>query len=111
MRKRVSYLNEKNSNHKYIKHFNPDISVLDKECRDLFEFNAGEGNENFNDFLFGVNIFDKNNNYHTDKIYIHQLERDHLDYVARQLEFLSKLQLVSITEANQNTPNDAPQPQ
>jgi len=67
--------------------------------------------ENFNDLLFGVNIFDKNNNYHTDKIYIHELERDHLDYVARQLEFLSKLQLVSITEANQNTPDDAPQPQ
>ena len=67
--------------------------------------------ENFNDFLFGVNIFDKNNNYHTDKIYIHQLERDHLDYVARQLEFLSKLQLVSISESAQNTPGDAPQPQ
>lgn len=51
MRKRVSYLNERNSNHKYIKHFNPDISVLDTECRDYFDFNAGEGNENFNDFL------------------------------------------------------------
>ncbi len=69
--------------------------------------------ENFNDFLFGVNIFDKNNNYHTDKTYIHQLERDHLDYVASQLEFLSQLKLVSINndEQEQEASNDAPQPQ
>lgn len=44
-------MNEKNSNHKFIKHFNPDISVLNTECWDFFDFNAGAGNENFNDFL------------------------------------------------------------
>ena len=52
-------------------------------------------------------------NYHTDKTYIHQLERDHLDYVASQLEFLSQLKLVSINndEQEQEASNDAPQPQ
>jgi len=51
-RKRVGYLNKRNNNHKFINEFNPDISVFNTDCRDyLLSFNAGEGYENFNDFL------------------------------------------------------------
>ena len=45
-------MKEKNNNHQYIEKFYPDISVLNTDCRDfLFSFNAGTGNENFNEFL------------------------------------------------------------
>lgn len=45
-------MKEKNNEHQYIKKFYPDISVLNTDCRDfLFSFDAGIGNENFNDFL------------------------------------------------------------
>ena len=45
-------MDKKNNIHKYVNTFNPDISVMNTECRDyLFDFHAGIGNENFNDFL------------------------------------------------------------
>lgn len=45
-------MNKRNNIHNYISEFNPDISVFNTDCRDyLLSFNAGEGYENFNDFL------------------------------------------------------------
>lgn len=45
-------MGKKNNVHKFVNTFNPDISVMNTDCRDyLFDFHAGIGNENFNDFL------------------------------------------------------------
>jgi len=44
-------LDKRNNKHKFVECFQPDISVLDTECRDFFSFDAGMGNENFNEFL------------------------------------------------------------